>query len=281
MRHVDDAHGAEGDGEPDRRQQQHRAQRDAVPDVLRHLPGGDASGESNSAPAVAASLTSPSDDAAVACSTARASRSPRSRTSAMASTFCAAGASEASTLAARASLIERLMRASFSPASAWSRAASEEASRRLKRASAAPRRTAGSGLIRVSEPTAASMMPRSRLLTRTRSSSASDAAAGRLAGDRLGQRELVAVGLADEHEIVGLADIELARGQRLENGGGAGVARCRQRAHRGLAIAETAGGEVAHERRQVGGHRPCRRSTAEASADSSTAGRRRKSMAED
>ena len=91
----------------------------------------------------------------------------------MASTFCAAGASEASTLAARASLIERLMRESFSTASAASSAASEEASRRLKSASAAPRRTAGSGLIRVSEPTAASMMPRSRLLTRTRSSSAS------------------------------------------------------------------------------------------------------------
>ena len=127
-----------------------------------------------SAPAVAASLTSPSDDAAVACNTAKASRSPRSRTSAIASTFCAAGASEASTLAARASLIERLMRASFSPASAWSRAASEEASRRLKRASAAPRRTAGSGLINVSEPTAASMMPRNRLLTLTRSRSASD-----------------------------------------------------------------------------------------------------------
>ncbi len=78
-------------------------------------------------------------------------------------------------------------------------------------------------------------------------------AAGRLAGDRLGQGELVAVGPADEDKIVGLANVELARGQRLQNGGGAGIARYCQRAYRGLAIAETAGGEVAHERRKVGG----------------------------
>ena len=34
MRHVDDAHDAEGDGKADGRQQQHGAERDAVPDVL-------------------------------------------------------------------------------------------------------------------------------------------------------------------------------------------------------------------------------------------------------
>ena len=38
MRHVDDAHDAEGDGEADGGQQQHRAERDAVPDVLRRPP---------------------------------------------------------------------------------------------------------------------------------------------------------------------------------------------------------------------------------------------------
>ena len=38
MRHVDDAHDAEGDGEADRGKQQHRAQRHAVPDVLRRPP---------------------------------------------------------------------------------------------------------------------------------------------------------------------------------------------------------------------------------------------------
>ncbi len=40
MRHVDDAHGAEGDGKSDGRQQQHGAERDAVPDILRGFPGG-------------------------------------------------------------------------------------------------------------------------------------------------------------------------------------------------------------------------------------------------
>ena len=38
MRHVDDAHDAEGDGKADRREQQHRAERDAVPDVLAGRP---------------------------------------------------------------------------------------------------------------------------------------------------------------------------------------------------------------------------------------------------
>ena len=37
MGHVDDAHDAEGDGEPDGGEQQHRAERDAVPGVLRRL----------------------------------------------------------------------------------------------------------------------------------------------------------------------------------------------------------------------------------------------------
>jgi hypothetical protein len=38
MRHVDDAHDAEGDGEADRGKQQHRAERQAVPDVLHDIP---------------------------------------------------------------------------------------------------------------------------------------------------------------------------------------------------------------------------------------------------
>ena len=38
MRHVDDAHDAEGDGEADGGEQQHRAEREAVPDVLAGLP---------------------------------------------------------------------------------------------------------------------------------------------------------------------------------------------------------------------------------------------------
>ena len=78
-------------------------------------------------------------------------------------------------------------------------------------------------------------------------------AAGGLAGDGLGQGKLVAVGLADEHEIVGLADIELAGGQGLEDRRSALLARGGQRADRGLAVAEAAGGEGAHESRQIGG----------------------------
>ena len=38
MRHVDDAHHPEGDGEPDRREQQHRAERQPEPDILRLRP---------------------------------------------------------------------------------------------------------------------------------------------------------------------------------------------------------------------------------------------------
>ena len=41
MRHVDDAHDAEGDGKADGGKQQHRAEREAVPDVLRHVPDGE------------------------------------------------------------------------------------------------------------------------------------------------------------------------------------------------------------------------------------------------
>ena len=148
------------------------------------------------------------------------------------------------------------MRWSFSPANAWSRAASAVGSRRLNRASAASSRTSGSGLIRVSEPTAASMVPRRRLLTRTRSRSASVAAARRLAGDGFAQRQLVAVGLADDHELVGCADIELAGRQGLEDRRGARLARGRQRADRRLALAEIAGGEIADEGGEIGGQGP-------------------------
>ena len=42
MRHVDNAHHAEGDGEADSGEQQHRAERKAIPCVLRHRPHGKA-----------------------------------------------------------------------------------------------------------------------------------------------------------------------------------------------------------------------------------------------
>ena len=38
VRHVDDAHDAEGDGKPDGGEQQHRAERNAVPGVLHRVP---------------------------------------------------------------------------------------------------------------------------------------------------------------------------------------------------------------------------------------------------
>ena len=202
---------------------------------------------------VAAALISGSDALLIAaCRTLSASRLPRSRTTSSASSFCCLGASETSTMAARASWKAVLMRGSFSAAIAASRAPSAAGSGRLNSDSAASRRTRASGLIRVSEPTAASMRPRSRLLTRTRSSSASVPRAGRLAGDRLGERELVAVGLADDHDVVGLADIELACRQRLEDGRGARFAGGDQLADRLLALAEAAGGEVGHEGRKIG-----------------------------
>ena len=42
VRHVDDAHHAEGDGEPNGREQQHRAERNAVPGVLHRVPDAEA-----------------------------------------------------------------------------------------------------------------------------------------------------------------------------------------------------------------------------------------------
>ena len=42
MRHIDDAHDAEGDRKADRRQKQNRRRRKPVPEVLRHAPHGEA-----------------------------------------------------------------------------------------------------------------------------------------------------------------------------------------------------------------------------------------------
>ena len=50
MRHVDDAHDAEGDREADRRQQQNRGRRKPVPEVLRHAPQGEARVDRRRAP---------------------------------------------------------------------------------------------------------------------------------------------------------------------------------------------------------------------------------------
>ena len=66
MRHVDDAHDAEGDGEADRRQQQHRAERDAVPDVLAGGPQRQRRSSILAIAAEAASFSAPSELASIA-----------------------------------------------------------------------------------------------------------------------------------------------------------------------------------------------------------------------
>ena len=104
MRHVDDAHHPEGDGEADRREQKHRAERQAVPGVLHHRP--QRQGAWMAAVALAAALAIAGD-----CSplrpvrSANASWSPRALMVAMASSFSTSVASGLnSRIAARASL---------------------------------------------------------------------------------------------------------------------------------------------------------------------------------
>ena len=77
MRHVDDAHDAEGDGEADRGEQQHRAERDAVPDVLAGVPERQRAVDAWRSPLGAASFSAPSALASKAVSSDSASRSPR------------------------------------------------------------------------------------------------------------------------------------------------------------------------------------------------------------
>ena len=105
MGHVDDAHHAEGDGKPDRGEQQHRAERQAVPGVLHRRPQreialdrGDRAGRGLAPPAAADRCRGRS---AAPC----ASWSPRALMTAMASSFSASVASDLnSRIAARASV---------------------------------------------------------------------------------------------------------------------------------------------------------------------------------
>ena len=92
MRHVDDAHHAEGDGEADGGEQQHRAERNAVPDVLRRVPQRAAGARSLRCAASAASATSRASLArARGESSASASRSPRAASVSMAATCLGSG----------------------------------------------------------------------------------------------------------------------------------------------------------------------------------------------
>ena len=56
MGHVDDAHLAEGDGKADRREKEHRAEADAVDDVLQRRPTAPGAARSASTPGAAADL---------------------------------------------------------------------------------------------------------------------------------------------------------------------------------------------------------------------------------
>ena len=80
MRHVDHPHHPEGDGEPDRRQQQHRAERQPEPDVLQLAPTSPALRSISATAAVAAAAISGSSAACSGVSAASASLPPRPAT---------------------------------------------------------------------------------------------------------------------------------------------------------------------------------------------------------
>jgi hypothetical protein len=174
VRHVDDAHGAEGDGKPDRRQQQHRAERNAVPDVLRAC-------QAASVCRIASRRRWRRLDLAIGGRRRGLQHAQRIAVGALAyqrdrlELLRRRRLGGTSTMAARASLMARLMRWSFSPASAWSRAGERGRIAPLEQRFGRVEPDPGLGFIRVSEPTAASIVPRRRLLTRTRSRSASAA----------------------------------------------------------------------------------------------------------
>ena len=171
MRHVDDAHDAEGDREADRGEQQHRRRRDAVPEVLqrrsskarRVLIAASAASRGGLERGIVGLGGDFVDQALRVLVAARlqASRWPRARS--------ALGALRIEREDRRARLAQgRRRRADRSPWRVAPRApASALASRDLNTASAAAMRFCGSGLARVSAPSAASIARRSALLTRT------------------------------------------------------------------------------------------------------------------
>ena len=223
MGHVDDAHHAEGDGKADGGQQQDRAEGDAVPDVLRRVPesefavdggkrggggGGDrplAGGQRGQqrqhvAPAAVLEDLDGGDLLLVGKVGLENGRGAR---------LAASGAArEGSFSAARAASISGM--AAGSPL--W------------KTDATAVRRTAGSGLISVREPSAVRMTPRSLLLTLILSISplAASPAAAPVTGSV--SAKLPPADLGDEDLLVGLADVEVAGGKRVEHGGGNRVA---------------------------------------------------------
>ncbi len=115
VRHVDDAHDAEGDGEPDGREQQDGAEREAVPEVLHHAAIGRDTGRWRRWHRPPCAARWAADRRAGCRAVPRASWSLRSRMTAMASSLSTSlddGCMR--TIAARASSIAFLTRASVS-----------------------------------------------------------------------------------------------------------------------------------------------------------------------
>ena len=169
MRHVDHAHDAEGDGEADRGEQQHRRSREAVPEILRRAPDHEL-GVDRGQSRVGGGLDLRIGRLLVELSRCRfcASWSPRALSVSIAESRSAEVAwSLVATIAATASFSAPATRGSLSLASWAFSAGSALASRVRNTSPAAASRFSGSGLASVSEPVAPSMAMRIALLTRT------------------------------------------------------------------------------------------------------------------
>ena len=212
MRHVDDAHDAEGDGEADRREQQHRSQRDAVPDVLAGIP------QRQRRVDVADRRRRRVLDRALRIGLHRGEQGERVAIAAR------ADQGDGSELVGlrpvgnknrcRAGLFEQRFDVAHGfAAMAASSGSMLAASGVLNMVSAAAMRTAGSLARSVSVPSASRMTRRSVLLTLILVRSALAASAGFFAAQRVEQFDAVAAFVADEDRGIGLADVEIAFGQ--------------------------------------------------------------------
>ena len=238
MRHVDDAHDAEGDGQPGGGQQQHRAEREAVERALQHGPD-------------ICILSMPATAALAAAATAGGSvtlpigRAPPCRRGLSGRRWRPGGPARAAVprlrIAGGAGLLHDALdaRILFDCAMARSSAGRAVSSREWNTASAAAARSVGSVEKRRSAPTAPSTATRTLLLTRTalRSSLMSSTSAVSPGGSVDG----AAVGLDVDGAV--RADIELARLQSTQDGTGTRVARCGQRLDTLADAAEAVGGE--------------------------------------
>ena len=224
MRHVDDAHHPEGDGEADGGEQQHRAERQAEPDVLRLAPHRLACARSRRPPSVAAAAIAGLLGGLAAASAAAARRCRRARRRPpIAATWPATSASPAEHRRRRAPRVS-----AAAPRRRSRRRARRRAPAMLLGIGGAerprpPRPAAwpGRGRISVSVESAARIARRSALLTRT--ASVERAATGPSSAPVSGSkpwRSAPRPGDAEDR-AVGLAPVQLALAERLEHRGGA------------------------------------------------------------